>query len=88
MSAKKGFDPKNTTVKRTIVLPFALARRADTWARAEGKSLSDVIQDALRQASVKRRFQELRRLQKYWNRKACVKGVLTERELTRRLRER
>ena len=35
-------------VKKTISLPPELAREAEEIARAEGKSLSAVIQDALR----------------------------------------
>ena len=42
-------------VKKTISLPAALARDAEALARAEGKTLSGVIQDALRQARIERR---------------------------------
>ena len=50
-------------VKKTISLPAELARHAEALARAEGKTLSGVIQDALRQAGIERRLQELRGLQ-------------------------
>ena len=70
-------------VKKTISLPAALARDAEALARAEGKTLSGVIQDALRLARVERRVQELRGIQGYWSRKARDKGILTEQELER-----
>ena len=74
-----------TTVKRTISLPADLARDAEALARAEGKTLSAIIQDALRQARNERRLQELRGMQGYWSRKARDKGILTERDLERYL---
>ena len=72
-------------VKKTISLPADLAREAEALARAEGKTLSAVIQDALRSASVERRLQELRGIQGYWSRKAREKGLLTEQDLERYL---
>jgi len=72
-------------VKKTISLPAPLARDVEALARAEGKSLSAVIQDALRQARIQRRVQELRGIQGYWSRKARDKGILTERDLERYL---
>ncbi len=39
------------------------------------KTLSAVIQDALRQARVDRRAQELRGIQNYWSRKARERGI-------------
>jgi predicted transcriptional regulator len=72
-------------VKKTISLPAALARDAEALARAEGKTLSGIIQEALRQARVERRLQELRGIQGYWTRKARDKGILTERDLERYL---
>jgi hypothetical protein len=74
-------------VKKTISLPADLAREAEALARAEGKSLSAVIQDALRQARMERRLQELRGLQGYWSRKARERGILTEQDLERYLRD-
>jgi metal-responsive CopG/Arc/MetJ family transcriptional regulator len=73
-------------VKKTISLPAALAREAEALARAEGKSLSGVIQDALRQARIGRRREELRGVQGYWSRKARERGLLTEQDLERYLR--
>jgi len=73
-------------VKKTISLPAALARQAEALARAEGKTLSAVVQDALRQARLERRLQELRGVQGFWSRKARDKGILTEQDLERYLR--
>jgi hypothetical protein len=50
-----------------------------------GKTRSGVIQDALRQARVTRRSQELRAIQGYWSRRAREKGLLTEEDLERYL---
>jgi metal-responsive CopG/Arc/MetJ family transcriptional regulator len=72
-----------TAVKKTISLPAELARDVEAYARAEGKTLSAVIQDALRQARIERRLQELRGIQGYWSRKARDKGILTEQDLER-----
>jgi len=73
-------------VKKTISISADLARDAEALARAEGKTLSAVIEDALRQSRIERRAQELRGLQGYWNRKARDKGILTEQDLERYLR--
>ena len=53
----------SAAVKKTISLPADLAKEAEALARAEGKTLSGVIQEALRQARIGRRQQELRGLQ-------------------------
>jgi len=76
----------STAVKKTISLPADLARDAEATARAEGKTLSAVIQDALRQARIERRRQELRGMQGYWSRQARDKGILTEADLDRYVR--
>jgi predicted transcriptional regulator len=70
-------------VKKTISLPPELAREAEELARAEGKTLSAVIQDALRAARAARLKGELRSIQGFWSRKAKAKGVLTEKDLER-----
>jgi hypothetical protein len=75
-----------TAVKKTIYLPAKLARDAEALAKAEGKTLSAVIQDALRQTRIERRLQELRGMQGYWSRKARDRGILTEQDLERHLR--
>jgi len=74
-------------VKKTISLPADLAREVEALAKAEGKTLSAVIQDALRHARIDRRLQELRGLQGYWSRKARERGILTEQDLERYLRD-
>lgn len=74
-------------VKKTISLPAELAREAEALARAEGKTLSAVIQDALRHARIARRLDEVRGLQGYWSRQARAKGLLTEEDLDRYLRQ-
>ena len=61
------------------------ATSPEALARAEGKTLSGVIQDALRQAGIERRLQELRGIQAYWSGKARDKGLLTEQDLARYL---
>jgi metal-responsive CopG/Arc/MetJ family transcriptional regulator len=49
-----------TAVKKTISLPPDLAREAEEVARSEGKTLSAVIQEALRLARRQRLRRELR----------------------------
>jgi len=73
-------------VKKTISLPAKLARDVEALAKAEGKTLSAVIQDALRQTRIERRLQELRGIQGYWSRKARDQRILTEQDLERYLR--
>lgn len=72
-------------VKKTISLPPDLARAAEQIARAEGKTLSAVVQDALRDARAARLRDELEALQGYWSRRAKEQGVLTEEDLQRYL---
>lgn len=74
-------------VKKTISLPADLAHEVEARARLEGKSLSAVVQDALRQARIGRRLQELQAIQGYWTRKARDRGILTEKDLERYLDE-
>ena len=58
---------------------------AEEMAREQGKTLSAVIQDALREARSRRLKKELRALQGFWSRKARAKGILSERDLERYL---
>ena len=74
-------------VRKTISLPPELAREAEEKARAEGRTLSAVIQDALRLARAERWKTELREIQGYWTRKAAKKGILTEEDLERYLEQ-
>jgi len=76
-----------TAVKKTISLPEKLAKEAEEIARSEGKTLSAVIQDALRLAQIERQNQELIGLQDYWSKKAKKKGILTEKDLERYLKK-
>ena len=75
-----------STVKKTISLPTDLAKEAEAIARAGGKTLSAVVQDALRSARATRLKKELQQLQGYWSRKAEEKGLLTEQDLDRYLK--
>ena len=74
-----------SAVKKTISLPPDLARAAEQIARAEGKTLSAVVQDALRDARATRLRNELEVLQDYWSRRAKEQGILTEEDLQRYL---
>lgn len=76
-----------SAVRKTISLPPELARDTEAFARAEGKTLSAVVQDALRRARIERRRQEFAEIQGYWSRKARERGILTEKDLERYLRE-
>jgi predicted transcriptional regulator len=76
-----------SAVKKTISLPADLARETEALARSEGKTLSAVVQDALRRARVERQLQELQGIQGYWTRKARDRGILTEKDLERYLSE-
>lgn len=73
-------------VKKTISLPPELAREAEDIARAEGKTLSAVVQDALRASRALRLRNELREIQGHWSRRAKEKGILSEKDLERYLR--
>jgi hypothetical protein len=76
-----------TAVKKTISLPPELAKEAEEKAREEGKTLSAVIQDALRLARKDTLRKEFYNIQEYWSRKAKEKGVLTEKDLERYLKK-
>jgi metal-responsive CopG/Arc/MetJ family transcriptional regulator len=76
-----------TAVKKTISLPPDLATEAETLAKEEGKTLSAVIQDALRLARQERQRKEFRDMQGYWSKRAREKGILTEKDLERYLRK-
>ncbi len=77
----------SSAVKKTISLPPDLAKEASEIARAEGKTLSAVVQDALRATRATRLKTDLRGIQSYWSRKAKEKGLLTEKDLKRYLRK-
>lgn len=74
-------------VKKTISLPPALAKETEEIAREEGKTLSAVVQEALRAYNKSKALDELSSLQSYWSKKAKDKGVLTQRDLDRILKK-
>lgn len=77
----------STAVRKTISLPPDLAKDVEAVAHEQGKSVSAVIQDALRIAGVERKLQALHQVQGYWSRKACERGILTEKDLEHYLRK-
>ncbi len=74
-----------TAVKKTISLPADLAREVEELARAEGKSVSAVVQDALKLAQRARLKEQFRGIQSYWSTIAREKGILTQADLKRYL---
>ncbi|MBF8258628.1 MAG: hypothetical protein HW377_1002 [Actinobacteria bacterium] len=77
-----------TAVKKTISLPPDLVKDAERIAREEGKTLSAVVQDALRLARRERLLGEWKGAQGYWSARAREKGLLREGDLERFLRRR
>ena len=75
-----------TAVKKTISLPPDLAKEAEEMAAEEGKTLSGIIQEALRIARKERLRKGLKESQGYWSRKAKEKGILTEKDLRKYLK--
>lgn len=76
-----------TAVKKTISLPPDLAKEVEEMARTEGKTVSAVVQDALRLARREQLKQQLSGIQGYWSRRAREKGILTDKDLARYLEE-
>ncbi|MBI5214087.1 MAG: hypothetical protein HY957_12095 [Nitrospirae bacterium] len=76
-----------TAVKKTISLPPELARDAENMASEEGKTLSAVVQDALRLVKKTRLRSEFVQMHGYWSKKAKEKGILTEKDLQRYLKK-
>ena len=70
-------------VKKTISLPPDLARQVEEIAESEGKTVSAVVQDALRMARRDYLKREYRGIQSYWSTKAREKGILTDEDLRR-----
>ena len=81
----QGASVMTATVRKTISLPPDLARDAEETARAEGKTLSAVVRDALRQTRATRLREELGALQDYWGRQAKERAILSEEDLRRYL---
>lgn len=76
----------SVAVKKTISLPPELAHAAEELAHEEGKTLSGVVQDALRSMRSIKLKKELRSIQGYWSKKAKQAGVITEKDLERLLK--
>ena len=72
-------------VKKTISLPKEIADEVEAVARAEGRSLSAVMQDAWRTARAERLRGRFRDAQGYWSRQARERGIVTERQMARYL---
>jgi len=72
-------------VKKTISLPFELAKEAEEMAREERKTLSAVVQEALKLSRKEKLKREFYQIQEYWSLKAKEKGILTEKDLKRYL---
>jgi len=72
-------------VKKTISLPLELAKEAEEMAREERKTLSAVVQEALKLSRKERLKKEFYQTQEYWSLKAKEKGILTEKDLKRYL---
>lgn len=68
-------------VKRTISLPPDLAREIEVMAEEEGKTISAVVQDAIRILKKERLKKEFYQIQGYWSNKAKEKGIFTENDL-------
>ena len=67
-------------VKKTIYLPPALAKETEEIARKEGKTLSAIVQEALRAFIKAKTRDEFSSLQGYWSRKAKDKDMSALRE--------
>ena len=66
-------------------MPEDIAREVEELAKEEGKSVSAVIQEALRLAKRERLKRELLEIQGCWSRKARENGVLREKDLKKYL---
>lgn len=75
-----------TSVKKTISLPPGLARAAEQMARAEGRTLSALVQGVLRKEAAAYLNDKLGALQGYWSQRAKDLGFVTEEDLRRYLR--
>ena len=73
-------------MKIAISLPPDLARFAASTANEEGKTLSAVVQDAVRAYRLARLCGEFEQVHGYWSERAREKGILTEEDLERYLR--
>jgi len=74
-----------SAVKKTISLPPDLSKELEEIAQEEGKTVSAVIQEALRIAKRERLKSKFLDTQQYWTRKAKEKGILTDQDLQKYL---
>lgn len=74
-----------SAVKKTFSLPPDLSKELEEIAQEEGKTISAVIQEALRIAKRERLKTRFLDTQRHWTRKAKEKGILTERDLQKYL---
>jgi predicted transcriptional regulator len=74
-------------VKKTISLPAELARELEEQARAQRRTLSGIVQEALWKARRGRLRKQLHQLQSYWSQKAREQGIISERDLERYLEQ-
>ena len=70
-------------VKKTISLPVELAEEVEKIAKEENKTISAIIQEAIRLIKKEKLKQEFYEIQNYWSKKALEKGILTEEDLER-----
>jgi len=74
-----------TVGKKMISISPDLYKELEEIAKEEGKSVSAVIQEALRIAKRERLKSKFLDNQQYWTKKAKEKGILTERGLQKYL---
>jgi len=74
-----------TAGNKRISLPPDLCKELEEIARKEGKTITTVIQEAMRVAKRERLKSRFLDTQQYWTRKAKQKGILTERDLQKYL---
>jgi Arc/MetJ-type ribon-helix-helix transcriptional regulator len=73
-------------VKKTISLPPQIAKEIERIAKEENKSISAVIVEALRLTNQERLKKEFYQIQGFWSKKAKEKGILTEEDLKKYLK--
>jgi Arc/MetJ-type ribon-helix-helix transcriptional regulator len=73
-------------VKKTISLPSQIAKEIERIAKEENKSISAVIVEALRLTKQERLKKEFYQIQGFWSKKAKEKGILTEEDLKKYLK--
>ena len=75
-----------TAIKKTISFPPDLAEEIERISHEEGKTVSAIVQDAVRAARRERLKGEFRQIQGYWSEKAKEKGIVSEKDLERYLK--